>query len=58
METLNLHRSRAHRRIIFDEFFFLELGLALKKRERVEEGEFLSNRSLLVKQFLELLPSH
>jgi ATP-dependent DNA helicase RecG len=32
MERLNLHRSDGHRRIIFDEFFFLELGLALKKR--------------------------
>jgi ATP-dependent DNA helicase RecG len=32
METLNLHRSDGHRRIIFDEFFFLELGLALKKK--------------------------
>ncbi len=32
MEKLNLHRSEGHRRIIFDEFFFLELGMALKKR--------------------------
>ena len=32
LEILNLHRSDGHRRIIFDEFFFLELGLALKKR--------------------------
>lgn len=32
MEALNLHRSDGHRRIIFDEFFFLELGLALKKK--------------------------
>jgi ATP-dependent DNA helicase RecG len=32
MEALNNHRSDAHRRIIFDEFFFLELGLALKKK--------------------------
>jgi ATP-dependent DNA helicase RecG len=32
MEVLNNHRSDAHRRIIFDEFFFLELGLALKKK--------------------------
>ena len=29
--------SRYHRRIIFDEFFFLELGLALKKRGLVLE---------------------
>jgi len=32
MEALNLHRSDGHRRIIFDEFFFLEIGLALKKK--------------------------
>jgi ATP-dependent DNA helicase RecG len=32
IETLNLQRSDGHRRIIFDEFFFLELGMALKKR--------------------------
>ncbi|MDI7261458.1 MAG: ATP-dependent DNA helicase RecG, partial [Thermodesulfobacteriota bacterium] len=32
LERLNLQRSDGHRRIIFDEFFFLELGLALKKR--------------------------
>ena len=32
IERLNLHRSEGHRRIIFDEFFFLELGMALKRR--------------------------
>jgi ATP-dependent DNA helicase RecG len=32
IEILNLQRSDGHRRIIFDEFFFLELGMALKKR--------------------------
>jgi len=32
VEALNLQRSDAHRRIVFDEFFFLELGMALKKR--------------------------
>ena len=32
VEKLNLYRSDGHRRIIFDEFFFLELGLAMKKR--------------------------
>lgn len=31
-EDLNQGRSSAHRRLIFDEFFFLELGLALRKR--------------------------
>ena len=32
IEALNSQRSDGHRRIIFDEFFFLELGMALKKR--------------------------
>ncbi|HMK52231.1 MAG TPA: ATP-dependent DNA helicase RecG [Thermodesulfobacteriota bacterium] len=32
IDTLNLQRSDGHRRIIFDEFFFLELGMALRKR--------------------------
>jgi ATP-dependent DNA helicase RecG len=32
IDILNLQRSDGHRRIIFDEFFFLELGMALKKR--------------------------
>ena len=32
IEVLNLQRSDGHRRIIFDEFFFLELGMGLKKR--------------------------
>jgi ATP-dependent DNA helicase RecG len=37
MDALNLQRSDGHRRIIFDEFFFLELGMALKKRGVVLE---------------------
>jgi ATP-dependent DNA helicase RecG len=32
LEELNAHRSDGHRRIIFDEFFFLELALAMKKK--------------------------
>jgi ATP-dependent DNA helicase RecG len=32
LEELNAQRSDGHRRIIFDEFFFLELGLAMKKK--------------------------
>ena len=39
MEALQLYRAAGHRRIIFDEFFFLELGMALRKKGRVlEEG--------------------
>ncbi len=39
VNMLNLYRSPGHRRIIFDEFFFLELGLALRKKKvALEEG--------------------
>jgi len=32
VETLNRMNSEAHRRMIFDEFFFFELGMALRKK--------------------------
>ncbi len=32
MEDLDQHRTRALRTLVYDEFFFLELGLALKRR--------------------------
>ena len=39
LEEFNLNRSDAHRRIVFDEFFFVQLGLALRKSEvRGEQG--------------------
>ncbi|MDO8528218.1 MAG: ATP-dependent DNA helicase RecG [Deltaproteobacteria bacterium] len=37
VDLLNSRRSQAHRTLIFDEFFFLELGLALKKSKMVRE---------------------
>ncbi len=42
VEVLNKKASRAHKRLIFDEFFLLELGLALMKRGRVVSGGGLS----------------
>jgi ATP-dependent DNA helicase RecG len=33
LETLNSFRSPAHQRLIFEEFFFYQLGLALRRRE-------------------------
>ncbi len=57
MERLNLHRSDGHRRIIFDEFFFLELGLALKKRRvALERGISFRTEGRLAKQLLDRLP--
>jgi ATP-dependent DNA helicase RecG len=59
MEALNLHRSDGHRRIIFDEFFFLELGLALKRRgTALETGISFSCDGLLAQRLLNLLPFH
>lgn len=42
-DDLNEGRSSAHRRLIFDEFFFLELGLALRKRGVILENGITFN---------------
>ncbi len=58
MSALNALVSPAHRRLIFDEFFLLELGLAfLKKREALEKGiSFKYSSTGLIKNFLADLP--
>jgi len=56
MEILNNHRSDGHRRIIFDEFFFLELGLALKKKGMtLETGITFRTEGYLSKRLLNQL---
>ncbi|MBM4307498.1 MAG: ATP-dependent DNA helicase RecG [Deltaproteobacteria bacterium] len=56
IEKLNLQRSDGHRRIIFDEFFFLELGLALKKRGiALEAGISFKTEGILSHRLLERL---
>jgi ATP-dependent DNA helicase RecG len=56
VDALNLQRSDGHRRIIFDEFFFLELGMALKKRGvALEAGISFKIDGALVKKLLSLL---
>jgi ATP-dependent DNA helicase RecG len=56
VDTLNLQRSDGHRRIIFDEFFFLELGMALKKRGvALETGIPFKTDGILVQKLLNLL---
>jgi ATP-dependent DNA helicase RecG len=56
IEVLNNQRSDGHRRIIFDEFFFLELGLALKKKGMtLETGIPFQTDGTLVQRFLDLL---
>ncbi len=57
LERLNLFQSEGHRRIIFDEFFFLELGLALKKRQVIlEKGISFKPDGILLKKGLSQLP--
>jgi ATP-dependent DNA helicase RecG len=56
IDVLNLQRSDGHRRIIFDEFFFLELGMALKKRGVVlETGIPFKTDGVLAQRLLNLL---
>jgi ATP-dependent DNA helicase RecG len=57
INTLNKGMSPAHKRLVFDEFFLLEAGLALlKKRETMEKGISLGNGNRLIDKFLEDLP--
>ncbi len=54
---LNRMQSPAHRRLVFDEFFLLELGLALmKKRETAEKGICFRSGGALLNTFLKGLP--
>lgn len=56
LELLNLQRSEGHRRIIFDEFFFLELGMALKRRGMaLERGISFRAEGILPQRLLNLL---
>jgi ATP-dependent DNA helicase RecG len=56
LELLNLQRSEGHRRIIFDEFFFLELGMALKRRGMaLEPGISFRAGGALAQRLLDLL---
>jgi ATP-dependent DNA helicase RecG len=57
VNALNKGLSPAHKRIVFDEFFLLELGLALlKKKETLEKGICFSDHNNLTNEFLRKLP--
>jgi len=58
IERLNLKTSRPHQRLAFEEFFFLELGMALRRRGIAqEEGiAFGVERTPSADQLLERLP--
>jgi ATP-dependent DNA helicase RecG len=50
-------RSEAHRRLIYDEFFFFQLGMAIKKKGRIlEAGIKFKIEGTLLNKFLALLP--
>jgi len=56
--TLNQGRSEFHRRLVFDDFFLLQLGLAYKRREVIEEkrGIAFSTEGARLDHFLSQLP--
>ncbi|MBI4487549.1 MAG: hypothetical protein HY694_00565, partial [Deltaproteobacteria bacterium] len=56
--SLNQFSSRAHHSIIFDEFFYLQLGLGLRRKSRtVAPGiSFTANGRELTRRMRELLP--
>ncbi|NMD05826.1 MAG: ATP-dependent DNA helicase RecG, partial [Deltaproteobacteria bacterium] len=57
MEQLFDARSAAHRRLIYDEFFFFQLGMALKKSGRIlEKGIAFNTAGNLMNKFYALLP--
>jgi len=50
-------RSEAHRRLIYDEFFFFQLGMALRKQGGVlEQGISFLTDGEMVRKFYRLLP--
>jgi len=57
LDDLNLGQTPAHRALAFDEFFFWELGLALKRRGvTLEEGIAFQVTHRYTKQLAKLLP--
>jgi len=57
MDLYQEMRSDAHRRLIYDEFFFFQLGMALRKRGGVvEQGISFSTDGERVRKFYSILP--
>jgi ATP-dependent DNA helicase RecG len=56
-EDYNLQRSPAHHRLIYDEFFFFQLGMAIKKSGRIlERGIRFETQNNLLEKFFSALP--
>ena len=57
IEAYNEMRSDAHRRMIYDEFFFLQLGMALKRKDNMlDEGIAFKTHGNSLHKFYENLP--
>ena len=57
IEALNAMQTMAHRRLIYDEFFFFELGMALKRKGNVlEAGIIFNTGGVLLDMFYRTLP--
>jgi ATP-dependent DNA helicase RecG len=57
VEALNAGRAAGHRSLVFDELFFLQLGMALRRRSvEVETGLALPERGTLTARLRGLLP--
>lgn len=57
IEALNDLKSPARRRLVFDELFFFELGMALKRKGHLfEPGISFVTGGALVKEFYDILP--
>jgi ATP-dependent DNA helicase RecG len=57
MENLNSMRSVSHKRLIYDEFFFFELGMALRKRSNLlESGNAFNIGGAILTMFYQMLP--
>ncbi len=57
VEQLNAFRSLGHRSLVFDELFFLQLGMALRRRSvEIESGLSLPVRNTLTQRLRSSLP--
>ena len=57
IEAYNEMRSDAHRRLIYDEFFFLQLGMALDRKARMLDGGIsFKTQGKILHKFYKILP--
>lgn len=57
LEEYNSNRSPSHHRLIYDEFFFFQLGMVVKKTGRILDAGIKFNiEGTLLNEFLALLP--